>query len=135
MESCIISKWNVKVGDQVKTGDPLFTYETDKATFDEESKFDGTVLAIFFQEGDDVPCLTNVCVIGAPGDGFAEFDPNASAASAAPAAQAQSAPLRLHRHKAALLRRPLRPLPMTENILSLRGPKTVPNGQASIPLS
>lgn len=92
VESCIISKWNVKVGDQVKTGDPLFTYETDKATFDEESKFDGTVLAIFFQEGDDVPCLTNVCVIGAPGDGFAEFDPNASAAPAAPAAQAQSAP-------------------------------------------
>lgn len=47
VESCIISKWNVKVGDQVKVGDNLFTYETDKATFDEESKFDGTVLAIF----------------------------------------------------------------------------------------
>ena len=82
VESCIISKWNVKVGDKVKAGDPLFTYETDKATFDEESKFDGTVLAIFFQEGDDVPCLTNVCVIGAEGDGFAEFDPNAAAAPA-----------------------------------------------------
>ncbi|MFR1518727.1 MAG: 2-oxo acid dehydrogenase subunit E2 [Clostridia bacterium] len=82
VESCIISKWNVKVGDKVKAGDPLFTYETDKATFDEESKFDGTVLAVFFQEGDDVPCLTNVCVIGAEGDGFAEFDPNAAAAPA-----------------------------------------------------
>ncbi len=82
VESCIISKWNVKVGDQVKEGDMLFTYETDKATFDEESKFSGTVLAIFFKEGDDVPCLTNVCVIGAPGDGYAEFDPNGAPAAA-----------------------------------------------------
>ena len=94
VESCIISKWNVKVGDQVKVGDNLFTYETDKATFDEESKFEGTVLAIFFAEGDDVPCLTNVCVIGAEGDTFAEFDPNASAVQeAAPASVQEAAPV------------------------------------------
>lgn len=92
VESCIISKWNVKVGDQVKTGDNLFTYETDKATFDEESKFDGTVLAIFFEEGDDVPCLTNVCVIGTPGDSYAEFDPNGAPAPAEVPAAAESAP-------------------------------------------
>lgn len=89
VESCIISKWNVKVGDTVKVGDVLFTYETDKATFDEESKFEGTVLAIFAKEGDDVPCLQNVAVIGKPGDGFAEFDPSgAPAAEAAPQAEA-----------------------------------------------
>ena len=88
VESCIISKWNVKVGDVVKEGDNLFTYETDKATFDEESKFAGTVLAIFAEEGDDVPCLQNVCVIGEPGEGFEEFNPNASAVPAAPAVEA-----------------------------------------------
>ena len=96
VESCIISKWNIKVGDQVKVGDMLFTYETDKATFDEESKLEGTVLAIFFEEGDDVPCLLNVCVIGNPGESFEEFNPNAGseaapaeeAAPAAPAAEA-----------------------------------------------
>ena len=84
VESCIISNWAKKVGDIVKTGDILFTYETDKATFDEESKFDGTMLAVFFEEGDDVPCLTNVCVIGQPGEDFEEFNPNAEAVSEAP---------------------------------------------------
>ena len=90
VESCIISKWNIKVGDQVKVGDMLFTYETDKATFDEESKLEGTVLAIFFEEGDDVPCLLNVCVIGNPGESFEEFNPNAGS-EAAPAEEAAPA--------------------------------------------
>jgi pyruvate dehydrogenase E2 component (dihydrolipoamide acetyltransferase) len=86
VESCIIGKWHKQVGDPVKAGDVLFTYETDKATFDEPSKVDGTMLAIFFAEGDDVPCLTNVCVVGQPGDSFAQFDPNGGSAGAAQAA-------------------------------------------------
>ena len=38
VESCIIGKWHKAVGDTVAVGDILFTYETDKATFDEEAK-------------------------------------------------------------------------------------------------
>ena len=53
VESCIITKWNKQVGDSVAVGDILFSYETDKAAFDEEAKEAGTVLAIFFNEGDD----------------------------------------------------------------------------------
>ena len=93
VESCIITKWNKKVGDPVAVGDILFAYETDKAAFEEEAKEAGTVLQIFFEEGDDVPCLTNVMVIGNPGESFAEFDPKAgSAAPAAEAAPAEAAP-------------------------------------------
>ena len=55
VESCIIGEWHKKPGDTVKVGDILFTYETDKATFEEEAKLDGTMLAVFFEEGDDVP--------------------------------------------------------------------------------
>lgn len=89
VESCIIAKWYKQKGDQVNLGDVLFTYETDKATFDEEAKVEGTLLEVFFSEGDDVPVLTNVCVIGAQGESTAEFNPNSEAAHAQPEAAAQ----------------------------------------------
>jgi pyruvate dehydrogenase E2 component (dihydrolipoamide acetyltransferase) len=76
VESCIIAKWHKNKGDQVQVGDLLFSYETDKASFDEEAKVAGTLLDVYFAEGDDVPCLINVCVIGNPGEATAEFNPN-----------------------------------------------------------
>ena len=63
VESCVITSWAKKVGDPVHTGETLFSYETDKAAFDEEAKVDGTLLAVFYQEQDDVPCLSEVAVI------------------------------------------------------------------------
>lgn len=105
VESCIITKWYKKVGDKVAVGDLLFTYETDKATFDEESQIEGTILAILHEEGDDVPCLENVCVIGQEGEDISAFvqgahtaapaaapEAPAAAVEAAPAAVAQAAP-------------------------------------------
>ena len=95
VESCIVSEFKVKVGDAVKAGDILFGYETDKATFEEESKFEGTVLAIFWKDGDEIPCLENVLVIGEPGESFDEFKPKgdtaAAPAAAVPAAEAPKA--------------------------------------------
>ncbi len=64
VESCIISAINKMVGDTVKKGDVLFSYETDKASFEEESPVDGVVLACFYKEGDEVPVLDNMMVIG-----------------------------------------------------------------------
>ncbi len=77
VESCIIAEWHKKKGDTVKVGDILFTYETDKAAFEEEAKVDGILLDVFFQEDADVPVLTNVCVIGDEGEKISEFVPNA----------------------------------------------------------
>lgn len=92
VESCIITKWNKQKGDTVAVGDILFSYETDKAAFDEEAKDAGTMLEVFFEEGDDVPCLMNVCVIGNPGESVDEFRPEGSApAEAAPAAEEKPA--------------------------------------------
>ena len=38
VESCIITQWFKKPGDAVSEGDVLFSYETDKATFEETAK-------------------------------------------------------------------------------------------------
>lgn len=76
VESCIITKWEKKTGDPVNIGDILFSYETDKAAFEEEAKVAGTMLATFFEEDDDVPCLVNVAVIGEPGEDVSEFRPD-----------------------------------------------------------
>ena len=76
VESCIIAKWHKQKGDKVAVGDMLFTYETDKATFDEEATVEGTMLEIFFEEGDDVECLLNVCVIGEEGEDASAFKPS-----------------------------------------------------------
>ncbi len=91
VESCVITSWSKKVGDKVNVGDVLFSYETDKSSFDEEAQVEGTLLAIFKEEGEDVPCLENVCVIGNEGEDFSQFAPKdeAAPAEAAPAPAAQ----------------------------------------------
>jgi pyruvate dehydrogenase E2 component (dihydrolipoamide acetyltransferase) len=73
VETCILGQWYKQVGEKVTTGDVLFSYETDKAAFDEEAKADGILLARFFNEGDEVPVLANVGVIGQAGENFEEF--------------------------------------------------------------
>ena len=76
VESCIITEWKKHVGEQVSVGDVLFSYETDKSTFEEQAKVEGTLLAVFYHAEDDVPVLLNVAVIGNPGESFAEFAPD-----------------------------------------------------------
>ena len=82
VESCIITAWAKKVGDTVQEGDILFSYETDKSSFDEPAAVSGTVLAILREEGDEVPCLENVCVIGEPGEDISALTGGASAPAA-----------------------------------------------------
>ena len=94
VESCIIGEWKKNVGDAVAVGDVLFTYETDKAEFECPSTATGTLLAKFFEDGDEVPCLVNVCAVGNPGDAYEFLKPGAEApapAAEAPAAEAPAA--------------------------------------------
>lgn len=75
VESCIITKWHKKKGERVEAGDLLFSYETDKASFDEEAKISGILLDIFFEEGEEVPVLANVAVIGEENEDASLYNP------------------------------------------------------------
>ena len=89
VESCIITAFNKKVGDTVEKGDVLFSYETDKSSFDEPAPEAGKILAIFREEGDDVPCLENVLVIGQDGEDISAYIPKDTEETAsAPVAEA-----------------------------------------------
>ncbi len=46
--------WNKAVGDVIAVGDDLMEVETDKATVQVPSPIAGTLLEIFFKEGDEI---------------------------------------------------------------------------------
>ena len=75
VESCIIVSWKKAVDDQVGAGETLAEVETDKALLEVESPASGTLLALFFQEGDEVPVLTNIAVIGESGEDVGSLRP------------------------------------------------------------
>ncbi len=81
MEEGVLSSWLVKVGDKVAAGDALAEVETDKATMELESYFDGTVLSIEVEAGSTVKIDQPICVIGKEGEKV-EIPSSAPAASA-----------------------------------------------------
>lgn len=58
-----ILKWIVKVGDNVKKGDPVAEIEFEKATTEIESEVSGIIEEILFKEGDIVDVGSVICRI------------------------------------------------------------------------
>jgi pyruvate dehydrogenase E2 component (dihydrolipoamide acetyltransferase) len=91
VESCILTEWYKSPGETISKGDLLFAYETDKAAFEEEAPGEGILLARFFEEGDEVPVLVNVAVIGAKGEDIESFRPDSDTlTSSEPVPEAES---------------------------------------------
>src|SRR5215471_10751398 len=51
MEEGTLTKWHVKVGDEVRSGDVIAEIETDKATMEVEAVDEGVVEALLVPEG------------------------------------------------------------------------------------
>ena len=64
MEEGVVAQWLKKVGDKVSEGDILAEIETDKATMEFESFYDGTLLHIAIEEGIAANVDSILCIIG-----------------------------------------------------------------------
>lgn len=86
MEEGTLTKWHVKVGDEVKSGDVIAEIETDKATMEVEAAEDGTVAKILIDEGTENVKVNEVIAL------LAGEDEEISAADAEDAPTKDTAP-------------------------------------------
>ncbi|PCH68033.1 MAG: dihydrolipoamide acyltransferase [Bacteroidetes bacterium] len=68
MTEGVLVKWFKKAGDAVKSGEILAEIETDKATMEFESFYDGILLHIGIKEGETAPVDTIIAIIGKKGE-------------------------------------------------------------------
>ena len=73
MEEGVVAKWLKNVGDKIEEGDILAEIETDKATMEFESFYEGTLLHIGIQEGETSPVDVLLAVIGEEGEDISEI--------------------------------------------------------------
>ena len=69
----VVASWNKKVGDTVKEGEILAEIETDKATMEFESFYNGTLLHIGVETGKAAEVNAILAIIGAPGEDITSF--------------------------------------------------------------
>ena len=73
MEEGTLAKWFKKVGDIVKEGEILAEIETDKATMEFESFYDGVLLHIGIDEGSTAPVDSIIAIIGSKGEDISKI--------------------------------------------------------------
>lgn len=81
MTEGVVSTWHKKVGDTVKSGEILADIETDKATMEFESYYDGVLLHIGVQAGQAAPVDSLLAIIGNKGEDISGLVQQAAAAT------------------------------------------------------
>ena len=74
----VVAGWFKKVGDEVASGEILAEIETDKATMEFESFYDGVLLHIGVEQGKAVPVNTLIAIIGEKGEDVSKILAEAS---------------------------------------------------------
>ena len=71
VESCILVRWRVSEGDSIGPKTIVADVETDKASFEVEAGVSGSVLKLLSAEGDDVPVMQPIALVGHAGEAIA----------------------------------------------------------------
>ena len=77
----VVASWFKKVGDKVANGEIIAEIETDKATMEFESFYDGVLLHIGVEKGQAVPVNTLLAIIGSKGEDISGVLANAPVAA------------------------------------------------------
>jgi pyruvate dehydrogenase E2 component (dihydrolipoamide acetyltransferase) len=67
MTEGVVATWLKKVGEEVENGELLAEIETDKATMEFESFYDGVLLHIGVEQGSTAPVDSLLCILGDAG--------------------------------------------------------------------
>merc|ERR1711879_959497 len=73
MEEGVVAKWLKQKGDKVEEGDILAEIETDKATMEFESFYEGVLLHIGVEEGETAPVDQLLAIIGEEGEDISDL--------------------------------------------------------------
>jgi len=79
MTEGVVASWLKNVGDSVESGEILAEIETDKATMEFESFFDGVLLHIGVDQGQTAPVDSLLCILGEEGEDVADLISGAGA--------------------------------------------------------
>ncbi|WP_353158289.1 pyruvate dehydrogenase complex dihydrolipoamide acetyltransferase [Myroides odoratus] len=90
MTEGVVAAWLKKVGDKISEGDILAEIETDKATMEFESFYEGTLLYIGLQEGEAAPVDSLLAIIGNEGEDISALIGGGAAPAAEKVAEAEA---------------------------------------------
>lgn len=74
MEEGTMGSWQKNIGDPVAKGDVLAEIESDKVTQELQARAEGVLLAIFANEGENIPVGANLGIIGAEGEDISDME-------------------------------------------------------------
>jgi len=90
MTEGVVAAWTKNVGDAVKSGEVLAEIETDKATMEFESFYDGVLLHIGVETGKAAPVNSVLAIIGSAGEDISAILANAAAGAPGASTEAET---------------------------------------------